>query len=149
MLILLIKHPNYNFLALVSPQFLTVNHSSGLALFHFNFQLYGQQDQDILGAALSAVNTIFKGKLTGEQIEQIQFRDKTIYAIYKPYFSVIYVDNAKNPFLTQVTAEFADNIINKFEKEISTFNGGSIVNFELEIEKEMRRVFYFLPQLIK
>ncbi len=147
MLILLMKHPNYNFLALVSPQFLAVNHCSGLRLYSYQFQPVEQQD--LLGGALSAVNAIFKETLTGEEIEQIQFRGKSIYANYKPHFSVIYIDKVYIPFISQVLKEFGNIIAKKLDPELSNFKGGNVSNFEVEIDKEMRRFFYFLPQLLK
>jgi hypothetical protein len=143
--IVLKKYPYINFLALVNPQFITINHSSGLTIYTHQFQSI--EMGDLLGGAVTAVNMLFKEVFVHEGIEQIQFRGKVIYSTFRPHFSIIYIDDVYMPFISKVLNEFADSISKKFEKQLETFVG-DINKFE-SIEQEMRRVFYFLPQLIE
>jgi hypothetical protein len=142
--ILLKKYPSFNFLALLNPLFLTVNHSSGLTIYTKQFQ--SMEMGDLLGGAVTAVNMLFKEVFVREEIEQIHFRGKVIYSTFRPQFSIIYIDDVYMPFISKVLNELADSISMKYKKELENFVG-DINKFE-GIEQEMSHVFYFLPQLM-
>lgn len=144
-LILLKKYPYFNFLALINPFELMIVHNEGLTLFSYQFQKIEQEE--LLGGALSAINTIFKESFTHDGIEQIHFKGKIIYVVNKPGFYVVLIDEMNMPFLLNVLKEFADHIAERYNSIIKEFDG-NIIPFR-NIEEDMKQYFYFFPQLIK
>jgi hypothetical protein len=142
--VLLKKYPSLNFLALLNPQYLTITHSSGSTLYTHSFQVI--EMEEILGGAISGINMLFKEVFNHQGIEQIHFRGKVIYSKFRPDFVIIYIDNVYMPFIDNVLNEFADIIAIKYQDVFKNFNE-ELSKFE-GIEQEMRRVFYFLPQLM-
>ncbi len=146
LMILLLKYPDLNFLALIDPHILGVVHKSGLTLYSYQFQKIGQEQ--LFAGAMTAINSIFKETIAQEGIEQIHFRGKIIYCRYHPQFFVVYIDNTYMPFISQAIKEFTDLVAKKYLNLIDPWTG--IVDDKFNaIENDMRKVFYFLPQLIK
>jgi hypothetical protein len=143
-LIILMKYPFINFLALVNPQLITIIHPSGLTLYSHKFQ---ELTQEVLfSGAMSALNNLFKESFAHQGIERIQFRGKTIYSIYRPEFILVYIDDVYMPFITNVLQEFGDLLALKYGSDLKNFNG-NLYEFE-GIEEDLRQVFYFLPQFL-
>lgn len=144
-MILLMKYPYINFLALVNPQLITLIHPSGLTLYSYKFQELNQEV--LLSGAMSALNNLFKESFAHQGIERIQFRGKTIYSLYRTEFILVYIDEIYMPFITQVLHELGDQIALKYSENLKTFDG-NIEQFK-NIEEDLRQFFYFLPQLIR
>jgi hypothetical protein len=143
-LVFLVKYPYFNFLVLLNPQLLTILHGSGLKIYSYQFQPIKQEE--LFGGAMTALNSLFKESFAHEGIEQLHFRGKIVYSSYRKEFSIIYIDNIHSSFLSRVVQEFTEHFAKTYGSLLKEWDG-NVGDFG-DLEKDVRRFFYFLPQFI-